>query len=553
MRRLLAAAAAGITVSTLIAGGPALGATRSEATRTAGTTTATTTTSDYVPPAPSWGTCADQQLREAGAQCAMVSVPLDYSRPKGEKIQLAISRMRHTSPASKYQGVMLVNPGGPGGSGLIFSLLQGSVPRGAGLTYDWIGFDPRGVGMSRPSLSCDGHYFGYNRPSYVPLTKSIEQAWLTKTKNYANACADAGGRLLDHMKTTDTVADMDSIRAALGAKKINFYGFSYGTYLGQVYATLHPERVGRMVLDGVINPNRVWWQSNLDQDFAFDKVIGMFFDWVAKHDAAYGLGSDGADVERTYYKVLSALRHSPQAGGRIGPSEWNDAFVLAGYGVFAWDAVARAFAAAVNDGNYAPIKAIYDAFQGTPGPGADNGYAVYLAVICTDAPWPRAWETWREVNWRVHKKAPFLTWNNAWYNAPCRTWKGDVGTPVRVKGSKAPPILLVSETFDAATPFSGALAVRRMFSKSRLIEGVGGTTHAASLSGIACTDGAIAAYLATGALPDRRSGNRSDLKCDPLPPPQPSTSSAASGQSRAATGLAPARLVLRHHLLGSAR
>ena len=545
MRRLLAAAAAGITIGALAVAAPAQGV-------TATTTTATAATG-YVPPAPTWGDCVDQLLKDFGAECAMVSVPLDYDRPKGEKIQLAVSRMRHTSPASEYQGVMLVNPGGPGGSGLIYSVLQRIVPDGAGLTYDWIGFDPRGVGASRPSLTCDGSYFEDTPPSYVPRTKSIEQAWLTKTENYAEDCEAAGGRLLDHLKTTDTIADMESIRAALGAKKINFYGFSYGTYLGEVYATLHPDRVRRMVFDGVINPDRVWWHANLDQDFAFEKTIGIYFDWIAKHDDVYGLGTSGDDVEDAYYEVLKALTSSPQAGGQFGATEWNDVFVVAGYGVFAWHEIATAFAAAVNDGNYAPVKALADAFQGPSGPGADNGYAMYLAVICTDAPWPQDWDTWREVNWRIHEKAPFLTWGNAWFNAPCRTWAGDVGEPVEVDGSDAPPILLVSETHDAATPFSGALATRRLFPQSRLIEGVGGTTHSASLSGMDCTDGAIAAYLATGELPDRRSGNRADLRCDPLPPPDPSSASAASGMSRSGAVLSPHQLALRQHLLGMTR
>ena len=104
----------------------------------------------------------------------MLVVPLDYARPTGEKIKLAVSRLKHTTPDSQYQGITLVNPGGPGGSGLVYSVFQQFIPNDAGLSYGWIGFDPRGVGSSQPSLTCDGNYFGNNRPCYVPVTQHIE-------------------------------------------------------------------------------------------------------------------------------------------------------------------------------------------------------------------------------------------------------------------------------------------------------------------------------------------------------------------------------------------
>lgn len=502
--------------------------------------------SGYSPPPVTWGACSNPTLQSVGAECGMVTVPLDYSRPQGEKIKLAVSRLKHTTPDSEYQGVTLVNPGGPGGSGLIYSVLQQSIPNGGGLSYDWIGFDPRGVGSSEPSLTCDGNYFGYDRPFYVPVNRQLEKSWLEKTKTYATDCKAAGGKLLNHMKTTDWVADMESIRTVLGQKQINYYGFSYGTYLGQVYATLHPDRVRRFVFDGNVDPRFVWYQANLNQDLAFDRNIGIYFDWVAKHDDVYHLGNDGAGIEKTYYRVLRQLRGHPQAGGLIGPDEWNDAFVGAAYYVYGWEDVATAFDAAVNQGDFAGIKDLYDASNGQ-GPGADNTYAVYNAVQCTDIRWPQSWAKWQLDNWRTYDKAPFLTWNNAWYNAPCLNWAGKPGTPVDVTGKKVPGILLISETNDAATPFAGSLEVRSRFPKSVLIEGVGGTTHAGSLSGIACTDDTIANYFATGALPTRKPGRRSDLQCDPVPQPDPS-----SAQLRSATpqsGLAPELQALRKQLL----
>jgi hypothetical protein len=160
---------------------------------------------------------------------------------------------------------------------------------------------------------------------------------------------------------------------------------------------------------------------------------------------------------------------------------------------------------------------------------------MYLATQCSDVQWPTNWSKWAKDNNKIHAKYPFITWNNAWYNAPCINWGTKAGKPVKINGGATPPILLIGETKDAATPFTGSLQVRSLFPRSVLIEGVGGTTHSGSLSGVACTDNTIAAYLDTGALPNRVSGNRSDKKCDPVPQPNPTEVAALSkaGTSRA--------------------
>jgi pimeloyl-ACP methyl ester carboxylesterase len=322
---------------------------------------------------------------------------------------------------------------------------------------------------------------------------------------------------------------MESIRAALGVDKISFYGFSYGTYLGQVYATLHPDRVHRMVLDGVVDPGRVWYRSNLDQDLAFDRNIRIYFGWLARYDAVYHLGTTPAAVQKLFRKTQARLTAAP-AGGVIGPDELTDVFLQAGYYVFGWEDVATAFAAWVNDHDPARLKALYDK-DNPQTKGADNGYAIYLAVQCTDVRWPSSWRRWTTDNWRIHRRAPFETWANAWYNAPCRNWAGKPGTPVAVDGRAAPPVLLISETLDAATPFSGSLEVHRRFPRAALVEGVGGTTHAGSLFGGTCVDGVVAAYLSTGVLLDRVAGNRSDKRCAPLPQPNPAATPAPAARS----------------------
>ena len=408
-----------------------------------------TTPASYQPAPIQWGSCDDGTLEAFGAECGYVVVPLDYSAP-GDTIQIAVSRMRHTAPDSQYQGIMLVNPGGPGGSGLIYSIFRDFVPEGAGAAYDWIGFDPRGVGSSDPSLSCDGSYFSHPRPQYVPYNRSLEQIWLDRSEGYAQACTAAAGGLLAHVKTTDSVQDMDSIRAALGENQLNFYGFSYGTYLGQVYSTLYPDKVRRMVFDGVVDPTRVWYQANLDQDIAFDKNMDVYFKWLAGYDGVFGLGSDWRKIKLAYYTQYAKLTAQP-AGGVFGPDELNDVMLSAGYYVYEWVEIGEAFAALVNNGDYQPLLDRYVAAN-PQGPGADNGFAMYLATQCTDAQWPQRWSTWQRDNWATFARAPFLTWNNAWFNAPCLFWSAPAGTPVSVNGAAAPPILLIK---DAATVAKG--------------------------------------------------------------------------------------------------
>ncbi|WGL51491.1 alpha/beta hydrolase [Nocardioides sp. BP30] len=481
----------------------------------------------YNPPSIKWGRCADTGLRKAHAVCGMLIVPLDYKRPHGTKIKLAVSKIKHKTSAAKYQGVMLVNPGGPGGSGLRLSQLGAAVPHGGGKPYDWIGFDPRGVGQSKPALRCDDDYLAGGRPSYDPAA-GTEAFWSAKTAAYAHACkkeSPARARLLRHDHTTDSVADMESLRKALHASKINYYGFSYGTYLGQVYATLHPNRVRRFVLDGVVDPRDVWYQSNLAQDTAFEANADTFFDWVAANDPTYHLGTSGTGVRQLYYTVLANLSQHPING--FGAADWNDVFTGAGYYVYDWDAYAHILVSA-QKGDLAPAKAMYG---DQSGPGADNEYAGYLAVQCTDASSP-SWSQQLRDAAALAPRAPFLTWNNTWFNAPCRDWPVKPTRPVHVTGRHVPPILLIEETHDAATPWAGAIEVRKRFPKARLIEGVDGTTHAGSLSGVRCTDDRIAAYLLHGKLFKRKHGaDRADLRCPPVPTPVPTPVSASGASS----------------------
>jgi pimeloyl-ACP methyl ester carboxylesterase len=481
-----------------------------------------------------WTACTDASLQEAGAECAFITAPLDYDNPGGATIQLAISRVKHKTPDSQSQGIMLVNPGGPGGSGLGLSTLGQYVPNNGGDPYDWIGFDPRGVGASTPHLSCNPNYFQGPRPDYVPSTAALEKTWLKRSKGYADACA-ANGTILQHMTTIDAARDMDTIRAALGMEQLNYYGFSYGTYLGQVYSTLYPQRVRRMVLDSTYDPRDVWYKMQIDQDIAFETNMRIFWGWLAKYDAVYHLGATEEIVEQRWYAEQAALRTSP-AAGVIGADEFTDIFLNAAYRETLWLDLGHTFATWANDRNSADLVDWYNAVES---PGDDNLFAVYTAVQCTDAPWPSSWAKWKADGWSTYQKAPFETWGNLWFNAPCLTWPAASHTPVNVDGSAVASVLMVDETLDAATPYQGSLEVRRRYPNASLIAEPGGTEHAGTLNGNACVDDRIATYLLTGERPARTaSTDQADLLCAPLPQPDPTAVSlAAKGKPASLLGL----------------
>ena len=474
-----------------------------------------------------WGPCTDPTLVAAGAECGFLSVPLDYSKPRGAKIQIAVDRVKHKVPDAQYQGVMLTNPGGPGGSGLSLATRGSHVPNHAGDTYDWIGFDPRGVGTSKPALSCDPNYMDYNRPNYVPITPMLERTWLDRAKGYAQACAKNNPRgLLENMKTTDTVKDMDSIRVALGQQKLNFYGYSYGTYLGQVYGTLFPQHVRRMVLDSTVDPRGVWYGDNLNQDLAFDKNLNIWFLWLARHDDSYHLGTTQEAVKHKVDETLLKLSFQP-AGGFVGPDELIDVIQQASYYQLRWLLLGDALSKFINNGDWQTMKSLFESFGGR---GDDNGYAVYLAVQCTDVQWPKSWLQWHFDNWRTFGKAPYFTWQNAWFNAPCVFWPAKASQPVKVDGKGVPSVLMIDETLDAATPFEGSLEIRSRFPGASLIAEPNGTSHTITPRGNTCVDSKIAAYLATGAIPARQPGRTADVNCMPLPQPQPPVPPPAAAQ-----------------------
>ena len=550
MRKINALFTAAVMAAGLGVAAPAVASAATSQARTAASPGASSGTNSIA-----WGTCAETALAQAGAKCGYLSVPLSYANPSGPKIKIAVSRILHTSSAKNYRGIILTNPGGPGGSGLdlnmyLIAQLKADKLSAAANDYDWIGFDPRGVGSSVPALSCDPNYFSPDRESYNPTTPSILRYWLSRSAGYDKACeakSAAQSALLDHMTTIDAARDMNSIRQALAGPsgKMSYYGFSYGTYLGQVYATLYPHTLNQLILDSNVNPKDVWYKANLNQDIAFNRNVNIWFGWLAKYNSYYHLGATAAAVSKRWYAEKAYLTKHP-INGQIGPDEWTDIFLNAGYYQETWLQLGSAFADWENTHSAAAAKNLVSLYQGADGVGDDNGFAVYNAVQCTDVQWPTSWSVWQRDNTAVNKIAPFETWGNAWFNAPCLHWPAPAHHPVQVggygTGKAVHSALLIDETLDAATPFPGSLEVRKLFPNSVLLAEPGGTSHADSLFGNLCVDGTIASYLETGKLPPRKPHAEWDLTCQPLPVPNPTAQTDAPASTSTGSAAAQARL-----------
>jgi pimeloyl-ACP methyl ester carboxylesterase len=515
----LARIGAACAVVLAVAGCTASGGTAPGGTASGGTGSGGSAAGPGQGPALHWHSCS---VQSAQMRCASLQVPLDYARPGGRKITLALSRVAATAPASQQQGDLLVNPGGPGGSGLglAASIAQGLQPAVAA-DYNVIGFDPRGVGASVPALHCDPSFFAGVRPDYIPASGAAEQVLIGRAKAYAADCEKAYGWLLPYMTSANVARDMDSIRAALGVATINYFGYSYGTYLGQVYGTLFPHRLRRMVLDSTVDPAGAWYADNIAQDYAFEGRMLAFFSWVAAHDSTYQLGSTGAQVDQAWYRARSDLKAHPvtgPSGPMIGSDEYDDTFLQGGYSNSLWPGLAAALAAYLHGGATSQLVSQYQQ-EGTQN---ENEFAVYNAVECADVNWPRSWAKWNSDTERVYTTAPFEAWDNAWFNAACAFWpfKGPAAAP-RINGAGLPGILMIQGSLDAATPYAGAQDAHRMLPSARMVVVEGGGNHGQSLTQPpnGCVNNFLNGYLATGALPS--GAGPVNATCPALPAPSP--------------------------------
>jgi pimeloyl-ACP methyl ester carboxylesterase len=451
-------------------------------------------------------------------QCATLQVPLNYADPHGRQITIALSMVPATAPASRQQGVLLVNPGGPGIPGRSFAAyVAAGLSQQVRADYDVVGFDPRGVGGSVPALSCDPNFFKGVRPAYIPASAAAEQVLIDRAKAYAAGCEKRFGWFLPFETSVNTARDMDQIRQSFGVRQLSYYGVSYGTYLGQVWGTLFPGTVRRMVLDSTVDPVTVWYTDNIDQDDAFQGRVAAFFAWIAKYDDDYRLGSTPAQVQAAYLRIRDKLEQQP-VDGRLGAAELDDTILEGGYTNTLWPSLAQALSQYQNEGNGAGLLGQYLAF----GVQDENGFAVYNAIECGDVNGPRNWAQWQADTVRVYQSAPFAAWLNTWFNAACAFWPV-IGPdkPFQVNGSKLPPVLMLQGTLDGATPYAGAQDAHKLLPSARMVVVQGGGNHGQSLDSPPdqCVDSYLTNYLVSGAVPE--TPGLVNATCAPVPDPVP--------------------------------
>ncbi|MGP2442780.1 alpha/beta hydrolase, partial [Streptomyces sp. JW3] len=476
-----------------------------------------------------FGDCPDAEELPGTMKCGTVTVPLDYAHPDGRHIELTVGRVRATGKAPgdggravPRQGALVYNPGGPGASGLHFPLI-GMVPEWKRLAaaYDLVGYAPRGVAPSAP-LSCQDpkRFFKGPRPAPEQPSDAYKRERAAEAAAYARGCAERAGNALRHYHSLNNARDLEVIRATLGERKLTFMGASYGTYFGALYAELFPGRVRRMVFDSVVDPGpeMIWYRNNLAQSAAFEHRWRDFRKWIAAHDDVYGLGDTPREVRGSYERASGLLAERP-AGGTVGPAQLQGSFLRAGYYDEHWPHRARALSAYLK-GDPEPLVELAGPHP-EAAEGAENSSAVYTAVECNDAPWPTEFEVWDRDNTRLARRAPFETWDNVWTNLPCAYWRAPRQRPldVRTAPGELPPVLILAAERDAATPYAGALQLRRRLAGSVLVTERDAGTHGIAGGPNACVNGHVEAYLLEGRLPAR------DASCAPRPAPRPAPES----------------------------
>jgi pimeloyl-ACP methyl ester carboxylesterase len=443
-----------------------------------------------------------------GFQCGSLTVPLDYDHPsKDTDVKLAVARKKATG--RKPIGSLMVNPGGPGGSAIDY--LQNSAalafPAPILKHYDMVGMDPRGVARSE-SVDCltDKQMDSYTRADQTPDDKQEADKLVAAYRDFAESCAKKTGDLLGHVSTIEAARDMDVLRAALGDKKLYYYGASYGTYLGATYAGLFPQRTGRLVLDGAMDPSLSSEQINRQQAGGFQTAFTAFAKNCVKQSTCplgHESAKDAGKELDAFFDELDAHPVKAGNGRTLTESLATTGVIQAMYLKQLWPRVRKAIREAEH-GDGAGLLALSDAYYERE---PDGSYGTIMfsnpAVNCLDL--PPAFSGPDEVRGAVdsfEKASPVFGRGFAWAALNCAYWpEKATGEPHTVKAKGAAPILVVGTTRDPATPYRWAQGLAGQLSSGHLLthEGDG---HTAFLQGSACIDSAITAYLVKGTVPD---------------------------------------------------
>jgi pimeloyl-ACP methyl ester carboxylesterase len=440
-------------------------------------------------------------------QCATMKAPLDWAEPKGETIGLALIRARTSGDTSRRIGSLIFNFGGPGGSGVTALPSFGTDYTTLRTRYDLVSFDPRGVGRSA-GVRCedDEQLDAYFQQDATPDDATERAELLDNTRKFNAACEKHSKRVLPRVRTTDAARDLDLMRQVLGDDKLYYFGISYGTELGGVYAHLFPKKVGRAVFDAVVDPTQTPEQGSLGQARGFQLALGNFAEDCTSKAEDCPVGDTAQDVEDRIAKLLEDLDTKPIPGvfpRELTQSAAANGIVQALYSQDFWPYLTEGLDRAY-DGDGTVLMLLSDSMNGRNQNGEySNITAANIAINCSDQK-PRYTVTDVEARLPEFRAAsPLFGDFLAWPMVSCTGWavRGAADHP-DVSATGSAPILVIGNTGDPATPYAGA---RKMV--GALGKGVGvqltykGQGHGAYDSGNRCVRTAVNGYLLNGKVP----------------------------------------------------
>jgi pimeloyl-ACP methyl ester carboxylesterase len=437
-----------------------------------------------------------------GGECAELTVPLDYDDPDGPTIEVALIRQRATDPDGRI-GSLLTNPGGPGASGVDFVADSGfAVFPELREHFDIIGFDPRGTGGTMP-IECAESLDSVLSRDYSPDSPEERDVLQEAIAAYTDECREQYGDVLDHISSQDTVRDMDRIREALGDEKLTYIGFSYGSYLGALYADFFPDKVRALALDGAIDPELDSLATNLEQAAGFEASLNAFFESCgADEDCAFY--SDG-DPAAAYDALLAEIeRDPPEADGRaLSPNEFELGVAEPLYGGEAgWIQLADALAAAA-DGDPSLMFDLSDSYTERHDDGSHTGSILqpFWAIGCVDGEPIGEPEDIPTLEAQFRAAAPRFGVSFLYSALMCALWPAESEpSPNPLDATGAPPILVIGTSGDPATPFQWAESLADVLDSGVLLANEG-EQHTAYLSNECVTD-TIDDYLVDLEVPE---------------------------------------------------
>ena len=439
-------------------------------------------------------------------QCATLRVPLDYGNPRGRSIGIALLRDPADDPSARI-GSLVVNPGGPGAPGTDYAASGGFV-FGKALRehYDIVGFDPRGTGHSAP-IDClsDADLDKYIAVDPTPDTPAEVSAYVDWAKRLGRGCAQKSGKLAAHVTTVETARDMDVLRAALGERKLAYFGASYGTKLGTTYADLFPTRVGRFVLDGAMDPRVSPVELNLQQAAGFETALRSYVGHCVAQGGCFLGDSVDAGVRRVQQIIARIDAHPLPAGSRT-VTQGNALFgiITPLYNRSYWSLLDSALKGALR-GDGSQLMMLSDAYSSRGSNGyTDNSMEANWAINCLDDP---TWLTPAQVRAKMaafEKASPTFGAALDWMLVGCVGEKDRAHEPSQkappVGAPGADPIVVIGTTRDPATPYSWATSLARELDSGVLVSR-DGDGHTGYNSGNRCVDNAVENYLVKGRVP----------------------------------------------------